>query len=133
MQTRLVYDVKCKQTLPWFELLSPFLMMITIAPLTLVGNYSKRKTILNSNCCCFVVIPTQGKGFGNKSQEQIWSQSSWHCLIFSSFSDSFHNDAGAKLHWLSSFPCARGVVVIVVGNGHGNTSSNPGWDWLHFT
>ena len=29
--------------------------------------------------------------------------------------------------------CARGVVVIVVGNGHGNTSSNPGWDWLHFT
>ena len=29
--------------------------------------------------------------------------------------------------------CARGVMVIVVGNGHGNTSSNPGRDWLHFT
>ena len=28
---------------------------------------------------------------------------------------------------------ARGVVVIVVGNGHGNMSSNPGRDWLHFT
>ena len=28
---------------------------------------------------------------------------------------------------------ARGVKVIVVGNGHGDTSSNPGWDWLHFT
>ena len=28
---------------------------------------------------------------------------------------------------------ARGVMVIVVGNGHGNTSSNPGRDWLHFT
>ena len=28
---------------------------------------------------------------------------------------------------------ARGVVVIVVGNGHGHTSSNPGRDWLHFT
>ena len=28
---------------------------------------------------------------------------------------------------------ARGVMVIVVGNGHGDTSSNPGWDWLHFT
>ena len=27
----------------------------------------------------------------------------------------------------------RGVVVIVVGNGHGDTSSNPGRDWLHFT
>ena len=25
---------------------------------------------------------------------------------------------------------ARGVVVIVVGNGHGDTSSNPGRDWL---
>ena len=28
---------------------------------------------------------------------------------------------------------ARGVMVIVVGNEHGNTSSNPGLDWLHFT
>ena len=24
------------------------------------------------------------------------------------------------------------VMVIVVGNGHGDTSSNPGRDWLHF-
>ena len=31
------------------------------------------------------------------------------------------------------FGGARGVVVIVVGNGHGDTSSNPGRDWLHFT
>ena len=28
---------------------------------------------------------------------------------------------------------ARGVMVIIVGNGHGNTSSNPGRDYLHFT
>ena len=28
---------------------------------------------------------------------------------------------------------ARGVMVIAVGNGHGDTSSNPGRDWLHFT
>ena len=28
---------------------------------------------------------------------------------------------------------ARGVVVIVVGNGHSDTSSNPGRDWMHFT
>ena len=28
---------------------------------------------------------------------------------------------------------SRGVVVIVLGNGHGDTSSNPGRDWLHFT
>ena len=26
-----------------------------------------------------------------------------------------------------------GVMVIVVGNGHGDTSSNPRRDWLHFT
>ena len=28
---------------------------------------------------------------------------------------------------------ACGVMVIVIGNGHGDTSSNPGRDWLHFT
>ena len=28
---------------------------------------------------------------------------------------------------------ASGVMVIVVGYGHGDTSSNPGQDWLHFT
>ena len=28
---------------------------------------------------------------------------------------------------------ARGVMVIVVRNGHGDTSSNPERDWLHFT
>ena len=28
---------------------------------------------------------------------------------------------------------ARGVVVIVTGYGHGDTSSIPGQDWLHFT
>ena len=29
--------------------------------------------------------------------------------------------------------CACGVMVIVIGNGHGDTSPNPGRDWLHFT
>ena len=28
---------------------------------------------------------------------------------------------------------ARGVMVIVVESGHGDMSSNPGRDWLHFT
>ena len=28
---------------------------------------------------------------------------------------------------------AHGVMAIVAGNGYGDTSSNPGWDWLHFT
>ena len=28
---------------------------------------------------------------------------------------------------------APGVMVIVVENGHSDTSSNPRQDWLHFT
>ena len=28
---------------------------------------------------------------------------------------------------------ACGVMVIVVGNGHGDTRWNPRGDWLHFT
>ena len=31
------------------------------------------------------------------------------------------------------FGGARGVMVIVVGNGHGHTSSNTGRDWWYFT
>ena len=31
------------------------------------------------------------------------------------------------------FGSARGVMVIVVGNGHDDSSSNPGRDWLYFT
>ena len=27
---------------------------------------------------------------------------------------------------------ARGVIVIIVGNENGDTSSNTGRDWLHF-
>ena len=50
-----------------------------------------------------------------------------------------------SIFWIASFyPCsvpynaecfggARGVMVIVTGYGHGDTSSNPGPDWLHFT
>ena len=28
---------------------------------------------------------------------------------------------------------ACGVIVIIIGNGHSDTSSNPGQEWLHFT
>ena len=28
---------------------------------------------------------------------------------------------------------AHGVMVIIIGNGHGDTSSNPERDWLYFT
>ena len=36
-------------------------------------------------------------------------------------------------NYFKIFGGARGVTVIVVGKGHGDTSSNPGRDWLHFT
>ena len=35
--------------------------------------------------------------------------------------------------WLTLTGGARGVMVIIVGNTYGDTSSNPGRDWLHFT
>ena len=28
---------------------------------------------------------------------------------------------------------ARGVMVIIEGNGYSDTSSNPGREWLYFT
>ena len=35
------------------------------------------------------------------------------------------------IKWFQGGAC--GVMVIVVGNGHGDTSSNSGRDWLHFS
>ena len=37
------------------------------------------------------------------------------------------------IHKVLLFGGARGVMVIVTGIGHGDTSSNPGREWLHFT
>ena len=37
------------------------------------------------------------------------------------------------LPWKGQNGGARGVMVIVVGIGHDDTSSNPGQEWLHFT
>ena len=35
--------------------------------------------------------------------------------------------------YIEYFGGSRGIMVIVIGNGHGDTSSNPGRDSLHFT
>ena len=44
------------------------------------------------------------------------------------------NDSPAlKIVSMYQYKGARGVMVIVVGNGHGDTSSIPGQDWLYFT
>ena len=43
-------------------------------------------------------------------------------------------EVASKLCFINSYiGGARGVMVFVVGNGHGDTSSNPGRDCLHFT
>ena len=50
--------------------------------------------------------------------------------IVSLLEDCF-GECGVSLHY--NWGGARGVMVIVAGYGHGDTSSNPGPDWLHFT
>ena len=47
-------------------------------------------------------------------------------------SDIRKNDNYLLSVYLPIYGGARGVIVIV-GNGHGDTSSNSGRDWLHFT
>ena len=44
---------------------------------------------------------------------------------------NIHVKTGFGIKWPTTSAC--GVMVIVVGNGHGDTSSNPERDWLHFT
>ena len=59
-----------------------------------------------------------------------------------SYSINHHNATVKFRHTLASghtkytapiIPGARGVMVIITGYGHDDTSSNPGPDWLHFT
>ena len=66
-----------------------------------------------------------------------WKKS---CFILSERSNShkidnlsiaFHNFTWCMMTSLNGG--AHGVMVIVAGYGHGDTSSNPGPDWLHFT
>ena len=44
-----------------------------------------------------------------------------------------HKVNDAKADYSGDLGSARGVMVIVVGNGRDDTSLNPGRDWLHFT
>ena len=46
--------------------------------------------------------------------------------MLTAFTSSALNPTNARRPWC--FGGARGVVVIVLGNGHGDTSSNPGRD-----
>ena len=49
------------------------------------------------------------------------------------FQSSWERAPGGVRVLYKEYGGARGVMVILAGNGHGETSSNPGRDWLHFT
>ena len=51
---------------------------------------------------------------------------SFHFILFQISTDSFRRSLNIKTG--VSIGGACGVIVIVVGNGHGDTSSNPGRD-----
>ena len=82
----------------------------------------------------------------------IWKLHGWMCKIVvifyefglgHNFAEATKTIYGAKgessvnhttvTRYLKKFGGARGIMVIVVGNGYDDTGSNPGWDWLHFT
>ena len=59
-----------------------------------------------------------------KKNKKKTKQKTIRCRRNLGHADSFHH---------SYHRGARGVMVIVTGYGHGDTSSIPGQDWLHFT
>ena len=64
-----------------------------------------------------------------KSDKLIWTE-----LLFKYTHAHTHTHTHTHTYiYIYIYGSARGVMVIVVGNGHGDTSSNPGRDWLHFT
>ena len=60
-------------------------------------------------------LPPPNLGQGNYEEKKSEYNIHWRCP------------------WCNGFGGARGLMVIVVGNEHGDTSSNPGRDCLHFT
>ena len=83
----------------------------------------------------------------------LMSQSSFICTLFNSYtydvylssleviifflneSELIGSDTSITIvcTQLNGSTYTRGIMVIVVGIGHGDTSSIPGRDWLHFT
>ena len=77
-------------------------------------------------------------------RKAVWSIPNVSVTFFPSLKQNFIAYRSSKvwdcifeIHqlWQSGFSSegARGVIVIVVGNEHDDTSSNPGRDRLHFT
>ena len=87
--------------------------------------------------------PALADGFPLESKWQQFSSSlgddsqysgrSQHCYIYNGLhsSSSFQILQHVNYHWCQFWGGARGVMVIVAGIGHGNTSSNPGLIAFH--
>ena len=69
--------------------------------------------IVSVDCC----MSDSGRAFSHNIDIEMGSISSRYPTV-------------ARVSWLNHgfYGGARGVVVIVVGNGHGDTNSNPGRD-----
>ena len=65
--------------------------------------------------CCLSMEASNKSKIHDKTWKQVLSNPRWYGY-------SYYGKGGA-----------RGIMVIVVGNGYGDTSSNPRRDWLHFT
>ena len=66
------------------------------------------------------------------SHSHIRFTKKFHCKLNIGYHKIRHSHC-LVMHYMYIVRGGRGVMVIVVGNGHGDPNSNPGWDWLHFT
>ena len=76
---------------------------------------------------CGGIVDQYEDGF---SERKIWENLS---IPFSTVNKVTYILRSLNIHKYEIVGGARGVMVIVTGYGHGDTSSNPGWGWLHFT
>ena len=81
----------------------------------------------------FAEIQSGQSESGNDSNEEVLCIPQSSSITEASLSDCLVSYQGHSLGKSYYYGSVRGVMVIVVGNGHGATSSNPGRDRLHFT
>ena len=79
--------------------------------------------------CCLEVFCTNSSFDSMDCQKlMLWINFSENCFDFFKNLFNFLFDAIEKQCIINLRGSARGVIVIVVGNGHGDTSSSPGRD-----
>ena len=110
---------------------SDFLVSYPGHSLGVGGSYSSAKPTEQINKCILVYRWICIYILLNKVLH--WKSSWLYWCFWLGTNDGFYIIFHSYFHYINSLLGARGVMVIVVGNGHGDTSSNPGWDWLYFT